>query len=204
MTERKTGGRLAIFQRVDPGDVPAPWVPPELPSKDVPGLDAGNVPAPWVPAAELPASKDAPGLDAGHVPAPWVPAELPATAVPVLKTDDRKLAKLKPWMPPELRGSKDAPRNLPAAVADHLPATMPDDETAEPKKRKTKRDKQRKGELTTETAQTGQPININIVNQVAAPAPVYVSPWWGWWGGGCPRAFCPHRAGRTCWRFWCW
>ena len=47
----------------------------------------------------------------------------------------------------------------------------------------------RPSELTSETVQAGQTI-INIVNQVAAPAPVYVS--WMW--GGCPNCSCPrHR-----------
>lgn len=183
MTERKTTGRLSIFQKLDTGDVPAPWVPPDLPAaKDAPGRAV----------AKRDPAKSPP-------PAPWVPTELPASnTAPAPAKSDRKVAGLKPWVP-----SAEAPRNLPATVADHhLPATVPDDETPEPKKRKKKRDKQRKGELTAETHQAG-PTTINIVNQVAAPAPVYVSPWWGGWGG-CPRACCPHRAGRTCWRLWCW
>jgi hypothetical protein len=39
--------------------------------------------------------------------------------------------------------------------------------------------------LAQQTAQAG-PTIINIVNQVAAPAPSYVYPWWGWsrwWDG---------------------
>ena len=43
MTERKTAGRLSIFHKVDAGNVPAPWVPPELPAaKDAPGRCRGK------------------------------------------------------------------------------------------------------------------------------------------------------------------
>lgn len=171
MTERKKT-RLAIFHK----------------------LDAGNVPAPWVPA-ELPAAKDAPGLALAKrdrinaLPTPWVPAELPAVnSAPRPAKRDRAIAKRMPWVPPAA-----APRNLPAVSEDggggksgalqpaaYLPAAAQN------------------------TGGAAGPIVVNIVNKVEAPAPVYVAPWWGWWGGGCARAFCPHRFGRTCWRFWCW
>src|SRR5271168_5194492 len=97
MTERKTKtGPLSIFSRIDAGNVPAPWVPPEVPaSKAAPGRAV--------------ATRDR----TDSLPAPWVPAELPSTVAPAEKTDDRKVAKLKPWVPPT-----EAPRNLPAAVAD--------------------------------------------------------------------------------------
>jgi hypothetical protein len=179
MTERKTTDRktgLSIFRRLDAGNVPAPWGPPELPAADA---------APGRALAKLDRTKSPP--------APWVPAELPASnAAPVPKSD-RAVAKLKPWVPPA-----DTPRNLPATVADDaaVPAELP--------KRK-KKGKRRKGEVVETIGNTGggQTV-INIVNQVAAPAPVYVSPWWGWWGGGCPNFSCPRHAGRACFRVWCW
>jgi len=175
MTKTKTTGRLSIFSRPDAGNVPAPWVPPEFP-----------------------ASKTAPGRavvtrdGATAAPAPWVPPEMPAsTAAPAAKTDDRTIGKLKPWVPPA-----DVPRNLPAVV--------PDDENGslvEPQKRK-KRGK-RQSVVETGSGNTGGgPTIINIVNQVAAPAPVVYAPWWGWWGG-CPNFSCPRRAGRMCWRVFC-
>ena len=34
MTERKTAGRLSIFHKTDAGNVPAPWVPPEVAGGD--------------------------------------------------------------------------------------------------------------------------------------------------------------------------
>jgi hypothetical protein len=176
MTERKTSGRLTIFRRLDAGNVPAPWVPPEVPaSTAAPGRAV--------------ATRDR----TNALPAPWVPAELPAsTAAPAAKTDDRKIGKLTPWVPPA-----EAPRNLPAVVSDDEDRSL-----VEPQKRKKRRKKQRADKLTSETVHAGQ-TTINIVNQVAAPAPVYVSPYWGWWGG-CPHVSCPLRAGRTCWRFFCW
>jgi hypothetical protein len=173
-TDRKTG--LSIFRRLDAGNVPAPWVPPELPASSA---------APGRAVAKVDRTKSPP--------APWVPAE-PSTDAPAAKTDDRAVAKLKPWMPPA-----EAPRELPAAIVED------EDETPAPKKRK-KKGKRRNGEVVeTISGNTGggQPI-INIVNQVAAPAPVYVSPWWGWWGGGCPNASCPRHYGRACFRVWCW
>lgn len=176
MTERKTkAGPLSIFRRVDAGNVPAPWVPPELPaSKDALG---GAV-----------AKRDR----SDQLPAPWVPAALPAsTRVPAVAKDDGKLAKLKPWAP-----AAEAPRNLPAAIPENDDAKLP-----EPQKRK-KRGKRRSGELASQNTGGGQPI-INIVNQVQAPAPVYVSPWWGWWGG-CTNVSCPRHYGRACFRVWCW
>jgi hypothetical protein len=91
----------------------------------------------------------------------------------------------------------EAPRKLPAVVSDDEDRSL-----VEPQKRKKRRKKQRADELTSETVQAGQ-TTINIINQVAAPAPVYVSPYWGWWGG-CPHWDCPRRAGRSCWRLWCW
>jgi hypothetical protein len=211
MTERKTGGRLAIFHKLNAGDVPAPWVPPELPaSKDATGRALAardrttSPPAPWVPP-ELPVANTATGRAlakrdrTASPPAPWVPAELPAvsspaTAAPAVAKSDRAVAKLTPWVPPA-----EAPRNLPTTVAADLPATV--DETPEPKKRK-KKGKRQAVETTAEIHQAG-PTTINIVNQVAAPAPVFYGPWWGGWGG-CPHAYCPRRAGRTCWRLWCW
>jgi hypothetical protein len=179
MTERKTTDPktgLSIFRRLDAGNVPGPWVPPELPASNA---------APGRAVAKVDRTKSPP--------APWVPAELSSTVAPAAKTDDRKLGKLKPWVPPA-----DAPRNLPAAVPDDEDRSL-----VEPQKRK-KRGKRRKGELTSETVQAGGQTIINIVNQVAAPAPVYVSPWWGWWGGGCPNFSCPRHAGRMCLRVWCW
>ena len=172
MTECKTKpGPLSILRKPDAGNVPAPWVPPELP---------GSSAAPGGAVAKRDGSRS--------LPAPWVPAELPATNSAPAATTDREITKLKPWVPPVA-----APRNLPAVsedggggktvaleAAEHLPAAPAQN-----------------------TGGAAGPITINIVNQVEAPAPVYVSPWWGWWGG-CPRAFCPHRYGRTCWRFWCW
>jgi hypothetical protein len=189
-TDRKTG--LTLFRRPDAGDVPAPWVPQELPD------DAGGLPAPWVPP-DLPASTGRaiakPDGRTGELPAPWVPAELPPA--PALESDD--LGKLKPWVPPELPTANDAPRNLPVNVADDENRTP-----VEPQMRR-RRKKQRHGGLTTETVQAGGQTTINIVNQVAAPASVYVAPWWGWWGGyGCPNFSCPRHAGRACWRVWCW
>jgi hypothetical protein len=180
MTEHKTSGWLSIFRRIDAGNVPAPWVPPELPSS--------------TSAAGLPAKLDR----TKSPPAPWVPAEPPASshAPEIAAKSDRAVAKLKPWMPPEAPALHDAPRNLPAAVPDAEEKTL-----VEPQKRKPRK-KERAGELTTtETVQAGQ-TTINIINQVAA-APVVYAPWWGWWGH-CPRAYCPARAGRTCWRLFCW
>jgi hypothetical protein len=188
MKESKTGNRLTLTQRIDAGNVPAPWVPPD----DLPASDTGNVPAPWVPP-ELPASDAAPGRAVAKLdptkspPAPWVP---PSTAAPVANADDR--GKLKPWMPPA-----DAPRKMPAVIVED------ENEAPAPKKQKKKRRKERSGELTSQNTGGGQTV-VNIVNQVAAPAPVYVSPWWGWWGGGCPNVTCPRHAGRACFRVWCW
>jgi hypothetical protein len=184
MTERKTKpGPLSIFRRLDAGNVPAPWVPPELPaSSAAPGRAvakrdrANSPPAPWVP---------------GELPASPLPAS-PSTPAPAVTKDDRAVAKLKPWVPP----ADAPPRNLPAVVPDD--ARLP-----EPKKQKKKRGKKQRAAELTENTGGGQTI-VNIVNQVAAPAPVYVSPWWGWGGGGCPNFSCPRHAGRMCLRVWCW
>src|SRR5438309_130233 len=125
MTERQKTA-LSIFRRLDAGNVPAPWVPPELPASNAaPGRAVAKVDRTTSP------------------PAPWVPAELPAsTAAAAVKTDDRKIGNLTPWVPPELPPASDAPRNLPAKVSDDLPAVADD----EPRKRK-KNGKRRKGEL---------------------------------------------------------
>jgi hypothetical protein len=88
---------------------------------------AGNVPAPWVPS-ELPASTAAPGRSvakrdrANALPAPWVPAELPAST-PAQSKRDRAIAKSTPWVPPP----SEAPRNLPA-VPEERPAELQPDE----------------------------------------------------------------------------
>jgi hypothetical protein len=82
---------------------------------------------------------------------------------------DRAVARLKPWVP-----AVEAPRNLPAIVADDA-----DSEGDEPKRKK-RRKKERAGELTSQPVQAVQPTIINIVNQVAAPPPVVYAPWWGW------------------------
>jgi hypothetical protein len=184
MTERKTTPKpLAIFRRLDAGNVPAPWVPPEVPATAARGRAVAKVDR------------------TKSTPAPWVPAELPASmTAPAVKTDDRKLGKLKPWVPPA-----DAPRNLSAAVSNNLPAVPADEggSLVEPQKRN-KKGARRKGELTSETVHHDGQTTINIVNQVAAPAPVVYGPWWGWWGGyGCLNFSCPRRAGRSCWRLWC-
>jgi hypothetical protein len=176
MTERKTPLRLSITRRVDPGNVPVPWVPPELPASTA---------APGGAVAKRDRTKSPP--------APWVPGELPESNTAPAAMRDRKIAKRKPWVPPA-----EAPRNLPATVGGdgggantpELPAELQAGEhrPAEPAGQ--------------QTMQAGATV-INIVNQVAAPAPFYGPWWWGWWGG-CPRAYCPTRAGRTCWRVWCW
>jgi hypothetical protein len=100
MTERKTTERdktaLSIFQRVDTENLPAPWVP-----------------------ADLEVSTDAPGRavakhdgSTGDLPAIWMPAELSHDAA-AADIDDRQLAVLKPWVPPELPASAEASRKLP-------------------------------------------------------------------------------------------
>jgi hypothetical protein len=174
MTERKTTDRktgLSIFRRLDAGNAPAPWVPPELPaSTDAPA------------AAKRDRTKS--------LPAPWVPAELPAsTDAPAAATRDRKIAKLKPWVPPQ-----KAPRNLPAAV----PEDGDGAKTPEPARQP---DEQQRPAAPAPAQTTGPAIQQTIiVQQAAAPAPVYVP--YGWWG--CPRLLCPHRAGRPCRRWFCW
>jgi hypothetical protein len=86
--------------------------------------------------------------------------------------------KLTPWVP----SAEEAPRNLPA-VSGHGGVSKTSELQA------------------AEQAPAGTTIINNIVQQVAAPAPVYV-PWgWGW---GCPRRLCPHRAGRPCRSWFCW
>jgi len=179
MTERKTSGRLSISRRLDAGNVPAPWVPPELPASTA---------APGGAVAKRDRAQSSP-------PAPWVPAELPASKpVPAVTMRDRKIAKRKPWVPSELPHARNAPRNLPAA-ADAASSNTPELKTGEVLPA---------GTVATVSENTGGgPTIINIINQVAAPSPVYVSPYWGWWGG-CPHAYCPARVGRTCWRFFCW
>jgi hypothetical protein len=192
MTDRKTktAGPLSIFHKLDAGNVPAPWVPPEVPAAGK--VDAGKIPAPWMPP-ELPAVGK---LDAGNVPAPWVPPDSAALSAAPAAAVTTEIAKLKPWVPPA-----EAPRKLPAVVEDV-------DETPEPKKRKKKRGKKQVPAAlpTQNTGAAAGPTIINIVNKVEAPAPapVYVSPWWGWWGGGCPNFSCPRHAGRMCFRVWCW
>ena len=130
MTERKTAGRLTIFRRLDAGNVPAPWVPPEVPaSTAAPGRAVAkrdrtnSLPAPWVPA-ELPASNDRAGV----------------------AKSDRAVAKLKPWVPPA-----EAPRNLPAVVSDDEDRSL-----VEPQKRKKRDKEQRRGRADVETVQPGR------------------------------------------------
>jgi hypothetical protein len=63
MAERKS--LLSIFRRPDAGDVPAPWVPPELPASNHVPTTAQRDPeiikppasGPWVPATETPARR---------------------------------------------------------------------------------------------------------------------------------------------------
>jgi hypothetical protein len=172
MTESKTTGRLSISRRVDPGNVPAPWVPPELPASTA---------APGGPVVKRDRTSSPP--------APWVPAELPATAPAPVR--DLKIAKRKPWVPSELPHARTAPRNLPAA--DVASSNTPELKTGEVLPVEP---------LPQQTTQAG-PTIINIVNQVAAPAPVYGPWWWGWWGG-CGLRSCPHRVGLPCRRFLCW
>jgi hypothetical protein len=149
--------------------------------------DDGDVDGPWLPA-DLPASPATKVIAPNS--GPWVPAELPPSNAEPPPTHDRKSAEqLKPWVPPD-----EAPRDLPATVADD--AAVPD----APQKRKKKRGKRQSGEIVeTVSGNTGggQTV-INIVNQVAAPVPVYVSPWWG-----CANFTCPRHYGRACWRVWC-
>jgi hypothetical protein len=174
MTERKTTGRLSIFRSIDAANVPAPWVPPEVPA------------SPAAPGRAL-ATRDR----ADQLPAPWVPAELPAVSdQPAAAKSDRAIAKLKPWVPPV-----ETPRNLPAVVQED------EDELPAPQKRKKKPAHQAMETVETVSGNTGHTTIINNIVQQAA-SPVVYAPWWGWWGG-CPRAFCPHRAGRTCWRLFC-
>jgi len=170
-TDRKT--LLSIFRRIDAGNVPAPWVPPELPAST-----AAPVAAKRDRTQSLPAILR--HIDAGNVPAPWVPAELPASAVPVAVKPDR--GKLKPWVP-----AAEAPRDLPAVAGNGGVSKTPEQAAEQ--------------SPVASVAPGGTTIINNIVQQVAAPAPVYV-PWgWGW---SCSRRSCPHRVGRPCRRLLCW
>jgi hypothetical protein len=174
MTERKTTGLLSIFRRLDAGNVPAPWMPPELPAST---------------AAPASAKRDR----TKSPPAPWVPPELPASnATPAPAKRDRTIAKLKPWVPP-----REAPRNLPAAPERERggPAAGDGDSS---KTADLQRDERRPADPPAQnTGPAGQ--TTIIVQQVAAPAPVYVP--YGW---GCPRLYCPRHAGRPCFRLFCW
>src|SRR5271170_200711 len=97
-TDRKTGGLLSIFRRLDAGNVPEPWVPPELPA------------SPPAPVSSKRVRTQSP-------PAPWVPAELPSsTPLPTAAKPDRK-TKLAPWVPPAAPMPREAPRKLSAAPA---------------------------------------------------------------------------------------
>jgi hypothetical protein len=183
MTERKPG-LPSFFRRPDAGNVPSPWVPPEPPA--VKHDRTASPPAPRVPA-ELPASAAKPAAakhDRTTSPlVPWVPAELPAsTAAPAALASDRKITKRKPWVPPP-----EAPRDLQAAAADGDGTKTPELQPGE-----------RRPAEPAPAQNTGPAIQQTIiVQQVAAPAPVYVT-------FGCPRLDCARYAGRICWRVYCW
>jgi hypothetical protein len=173
--KKTKSGPLSIFRRSsDTGNIPAPWVPPELPAPKA------------APGRAVAAKRDR----ATSPPAPWMPPKLPAAV-----KRDRKVAKSKPWVPSE------APRNLPAAPTHEQggPAVVIGDKDGSNTPAQT-------GEVVqvqpAPAQNTGGPTTIIINNQMAAPAPVIYAPWWGWWGG-CPRAYCPRHAGRSCWNIFC-
>jgi hypothetical protein len=183
MTERKPG-LLSIFRRPDAGNVPAPWVPPEPAAPGAGGRTKSPL-APWVPA-QLPASAGEPAAAKNNrrksPPIAWVPAELPASnAAPAALASDRKIAKRKPWVPPP-----EAPRDLPAD-GDRNGTKTPELQPGE-----------RRPAEPAVTQNTGPAIQQTIiVQQVAAPAQVYVA-------YGCPRLDCARYSGRMCWRVFCW
>jgi hypothetical protein len=154
---------MSVVRRTVAGDLPAPWVPPELPASKAPTV------------AERDRTKS--------LPAPWVPPELPASKAPTVAERDPKLLPA-PWVPPP----REAPRDLPAVVSE--------DRNVEPPVAP----RQPAEYLPAEAVpQNTAPViqQTIIVQQVVDPAPVYVVP-------GCPRLFCPLRAGRSCWRLSCW